>query len=226
MEKNNPLYKNQGMHAIVSIFTVENGVVKVLLIRRKNEPFKGKWALIGGAVYNNEKILDGMRREIREKVGITEIELRRSDIFDKVDRSPLMRMYAVSYIGVIDSARIEFLRETLKTSDADWFSIDNIPDLAYDNNEILNSSLEDLKNKIVETDILKSLFPNGFTMPEIQKTYESILKKKFDRRNFRRTMLSLDLVVDTNKYTKFEGKKPAKLYDFCKKSQTKNILLR
>ena len=60
VEKNNPLYKNQGIHLISSIFTVEDGKVKVLLIKRKNEPFKDKWALVGGALYNNETIEDGL----------------------------------------------------------------------------------------------------------------------------------------------------------------------
>ena len=75
MEKNNPLYKNQGIHLISSIFTVEDGKVKVLLIKRKNEPFKDKWALVGGALYNNEEIEIGVKREIFEKTGIRDIDI-------------------------------------------------------------------------------------------------------------------------------------------------------
>ena len=80
-----------------------------------------------------------------------------------------------------------------------------------------------LREQIISSDILKSLFPNGFTMPEVQKTYESILDKKFDRRNFRKKLLSLGIIEDTNKYVVFEGKKPAKLYKFNKK-KNKNVL--
>ena len=103
MEVNNPLYKNQGIHVISAIFTVEKGITKVLLIRRKNKPYNDMWSLVGGALYNNEEILQGLKREIYEKSGITDIDLYFSGIFSKVNRSPVMRMIAISYIGVIDT---------------------------------------------------------------------------------------------------------------------------
>jgi len=214
MQVNNPLYKNQGVHFISSIFTVDKGVVKVLLIRRKNEPFKDKWALVGGALYNNETLEDCAKREIKEKTGLEGIDLNLCNVFSSIDRSPVMRMVAVSYLGVVDIHRVNFLKETLKTSNCEWFSIDSIPELAYDHNVILNDCLEKLKKEILKSDILKSLFPNGFTIPELHKTYETILGKTFDRRNFRRKLLSLDLIIDTNKEVKFDGNKPAKVYEF------------
>jgi 8-oxo-dGTP diphosphatase len=224
MEINNPLYRNQGIHLMASIFTVEKGITKVLLIKRKNEPFKDCWGLVGGALYNNEDIEDGIRREILEKTGITDIELSLCNVFGKFNRSPVMRMVAISYFGVIDCKKVKILNETLKTSNADWFAINNIPiDLAYDHNEIINDALMKLKEKIVESDLLKVLFPDGFTMPEIQKVYESILESNFDRRNFRKKLLSLDLIIDTNKQRLFEGKKPAKLYKFKNKKGNKNV---
>lgn len=223
MEVSNPLYKNQGIHIISSIFTVEKGIIKVLLIKRNNEPFKNKWSLVGGALYNNENLEDGMRREINEKTGIENIDIYFSNIFSKVDRSPIKRMIAISYIGIIDSHKVSILKKTLKTTDADWFKIDDIPSLAYDHNEILNEDIKTLKKEIVTTDILKSLFPNGFTIPEIQKTYEAILNCKLDRRNFRKKLLSLGLITDTNKVTNFEGKKPAKLYKFNRRIKNKNV---
>lgn len=223
MEVNNPLYKNQGIHTVASIFTVEKGITKVLLIQRKNKPFEGMWALVGGALHNNEDLNICAAREIIEKTGIENIELSLCNVFGKVDRSPVMRMVAISYLGVIDVRRVEFLKETLKTSNADWFSIDNIPPLAYDHNEILKDALEKLKIEITRSDILKSLFPSGFTLPELQKTYESILGTNLDRRNFRRKILSLDLIEDTGKEIKFEGKKPAKLYQF-KEINNKGVL--
>lgn len=214
MEVNNPLYKNQGIHVIASIFTVEKGITKVLLIKRKNNPYKDMWALVGGALYNNEELIIGMKREIKEKTGITDTDLILCNIFSKVNRSSIMRMIGISYLGVLDSERVKFLKNTLKTSDADWVPIDKIPNLAYDHNEILNDALENLKVQILKTDILKSLFPNDFTIPELQKVYESILNKKFDRRNFRRKLINMNLIVDTNKTRVFEGNKPAKLYRF------------
>ena len=208
---------------ITAIFTVEQGVTKVLLVKRKNEPYKGDWTLTGGALYNNEDLDTGAKREIFEKTGIEDIEIEQFKTFGKVDRSSVMRMVAVAYIGVIDSSRVKVLRETINTSNADWFSIDKIPGLGFDHEEILEEALNYLRSKIVSTDILKALFPHEFTIPEIQKTYEAILNKKFDRRNFRKKLLSLKLIEDTKKTGKFEGKKPAKLYKFKKSIKNQNV---
>lgn len=216
MEIKNPLYKNQGIHVIASIFTVEKGVVKVLLIKRTNEPFKGKWALPGGALYNNENIIDGVKRELKEKTGINDVDLELCNVFGDVNRSHIMRMVGISYLGVIDNNKVKVLKETQKTSNADWFKIDDIPDLAYDHNDIIKDSLEKLKISILNSDILKTLFPKGFTIPELHKTYESILNRTFDRRNFRRKLLNMGLIYDTNKEVTFMGDKKAKLYKFNK----------
>ena len=96
------LYKNQGIHVITSLFTVEQGVVKVLLIKRKNEPFFGDWVLTGGALYNNESLEEGAYRELKEKTGIENIPIKQFKAFGRVDRSPVMRMVAIAYIGIID----------------------------------------------------------------------------------------------------------------------------
>lgn len=214
MRLNNPLYKNIGIHVVNSIFTVDHGVVKVLLIKRTNEPYLDYWALPGGALYNNEKIIDGAKRELEEKTGLKNINLRMYKLFDDLDRSPLQRMIAVAYIGVMDKEKAKLINETEKTSASDWFSIENIPKLAYDYNEILEVAIEELKSLIISTDILKALFPKEFTLPELKSVYESILNIKIDRRNFRKKILNSNLVIDTNKTTNYNGKKPAKLYKF------------
>ena len=214
MKKNNPLYKEQGIHLITSIFTVEDGKVKVLLINRKNEPYKNMWALVGGALYNNEEVDIGVNREIFEKTGIKDIDIYFSDIFSKINRSPIMRMVALTYVGIVDNNQMNILKETLKTNNADWFMIDNIPELAYDHNEIIKSSLEKLKELIIDTNILKVLFASEFTIPELQSVYEIILGKELDRRNFRKKLILDGIIIDTNKCKNYKGKKPAKLYKF------------
>ena len=223
MRLNYSLYKNQGIHVIASIFTVDKGEVKVLLVKRSNEPYKGMWALVGGALYNNEFLEEGMQREIFEKSGLTNVKVYPSGIFDNPSRTPDMRMIAITYIGIIDKNKVQVLKKTLKTENSDWVRLDKVKELASDHNQILKKAIETLREQIISSDILKSLFPNGFTMPEVQKTYESILNKKFDRRNFRKKLLSLGIIEDTNKYVVFEGKKPAKLYKFNKK-KNKNVL--
>ncbi len=221
MEVKNPLYKNIGIHVINTIFTIDKGKVKVLLIKRTNEPYKDQWSLVGGAMYNNEKIIDAAARELKEKANIENIKLIKSELFDNLNRSPLLRMIAVSYIGMVDIDKVNIMKETSKTSDAEWFSLDNIPKLAYDHNEILKDSIEKLKELILTSDILKTFYPKGFTIPEIHKVYESVLDKTLDRRNFRKKLLSSGLVIDTHKTINFEGKKPAKLYKFNTKKDKK-----
>lgn len=221
MELKNNLYKNIGIHVITALFTVEKGITKVLLIRRTNDPFKGYWSLPSGAMYNNELIKEGALRELKEKTGIELDDLTPFRTFDALDRSPLQRMIGVGYIGIIDSEKVQILKSTNKTSNADWFTLDNIPTLAYDHNDILNHAVEKLKERIITTDILKSFFPNGFTLPELQKVYESILDIRIDRRNFRKKMLNL--IIDTGKEINYAGKKKAKLYKFDKRKKNVSI---
>ncbi len=225
MDIKNKLYQGQGIHVITALFTVIQGVTKVLLIKRKNEPFLGEWVLTGGALYNNEDLETGALREIAEKTGITDVKIKQFKAFGKVDRSPVIRMVAIGFIGLIDSKRVNILRETKNTSNADWFAIDQIPPLGFDHEEILQEAIIELRKEIVKTNILKSLFPSGVTLPELQKTYEAILNKKFDRRNFRKKILNLDLIEDTNQVDKFEGNKPAKVYKFKDQIEDKDIFL-
>lgn len=214
MDLNNPLYKNQGIHVVLALFTVEKGKFKVFLIKRKNQPFKDKWILIGGACYNNEDTDNAMNRELLEKTGIKDINFQRFDVYSDPNRSPLCRMIAVAHIGVIDSSRVRYLKETQKTQDADWFQIDRVPSLGYDHEKILNGAVDYLKQNIFSKDLLKNLFPKTFTLPDLHGAYESILDKKIDRRNFRKRLLQQEIILDTGMYQETAGKKPAKLYSF------------
>ena len=223
MELKNPLYNNIGIHIMCSLFTVDKGKVKVLLIKRKKEPFKDMWALVGGALYNNETIEEGLRREIFEKTGLKNIDLYFSNIDDDVNRSPLKRMVAINYIGVIDKDNA-ILKDTEKTSDSMWWSIDSIGKLAYNHENVLKTARENLMKLVVSSTVLKSLFPKGLTMPELQMTYEGILNKQFDRRNFRKKILSLGIIKETASSEVFKGRKPAKKYVFAGEITEKEIL--
>ena len=222
MNIKNPLYKNQGVHVLCTIFTIDKGNVKVLLIKRKNDPYKGYWGLVGGALYNNETLDLAMNREIKEKTGINNINIYKANIFDALDRSPIFRMLCISYIGIIDSKKVNIKKITEKTEDACWFDIKDVPKLAYDGDEVLSKNLETLKNMIVKTNVLKNFYSGTFTIPELQKTYEIILDKKLDRRNFRKKILNL--LDSVNKETKFDGNKPANLYKFKDSIKCENVL--
>ena len=133
MEVNNTKYKHQGIDVIASIFTIDKGILKVLLTKRKNNSFQGSWALTGGALYNDEDLEDGLRREIYEKTGLKNIELKLSNVFGKKDRSPVMRMVAITYIGMVDITKVKITTNTLKTSD-----------VTMSDNSFVNKSRDDL----------------------------------------------------------------------------------
>ena len=225
MRVNNKLYKNQGIHVINAIFTVLNGKFKVLLIKRKNEPYKDDWALVGGALYNNEALIDGTKREIKEKSGLKDVNLYQFGVFDELGKTPTinMRMIAVTYLGLVKASE-KILDETRNTYDCKWFDINDVPHLAFWHNEILDMAVQELRELIVLSDILKALLPKEFTMPDLQKLYEGILDKTFDRRNFRKKILSLNIIEDTNKEINLNGKRPAKLYKFKDKIKVKKVL--
>lgn len=225
MRVGNERYKNQGIHVISAIFTVEGNHIKVLLIKRKNEPYKEKWALVGGALYNNEQLEDGVRREIFEKTGIKDVELYQYGVFDELGKTEdiPMRMVAIAYLGLIDGKKTKIIKENRNTVDVAWFDIDKVPDLAFSHNEILNKEIEKLRELILKSNILKVLLPKEFTMPQLQSIYEGILNKTFDRRNFRKKILSLNIIDDTNKEISLNGNKPSKLYRFKDVIEDKKI---
>lgn len=225
MRVDNKLYQNQGIHVISSIFTIENGVTKVLLIKRKNEPYKDSWALVGGALYNSEPLEEGMKREIYEKSGLKDIKLYEYGVFDEIGKTPTinMRMIAVGYLGLVDINKVNIIKENINTKDADWFDINNVPNLAFLHNDMLKRAIETLRELILQSDILKVLLPNEFTMPELQKIFEGILGRSFDRRNFRKKILSLGIVDDTKKEVSINGNKPSKLYRFKKNLEKKKV---
>ena len=158
MRVDNKLYEKQGIHVISAIFTVDNGITKVLLVKRSNKPYKDMWALPGGALYNNERLEDGVKREIYEKTGIKNCDIYQFKTFDEFgEENNLFRMLAVSYIGILKSDS-KIIKENKNTKDAAWFKIDCVPNLAFKHNEIMSEALEKLKSLITESNILNLFY--------------------------------------------------------------------
>lgn len=221
MRYDNKLYEKQGMHAIAAIFTVEKDDFKVLLIRRKDDLYKDYYGLVGGAVYNNEEVEDAINREIKEKTGLEKVNLQFYKLYSDPHRAPVFRMFAAAYIGVVDASKIKLIES--KDINARWCKIDTVGELAFDHNKILSGAVEYLRQQIGQTSILKSFFPNSFTLPQLQKIYEKILNKEIDRRNFRKNLINLGFIEDLKINEDVQNKKPAKLYKF--KSEIKKTTL-
>jgi len=214
---------NNFIETLISVFTIDKGVLKVLLLRKKTDPYKGYWVLPGNILRNDESLEDNITDAVLDKLGFLSIYIEQCYTFSNIDRDPDERLLATSFIGLVDSKSVEIKREERPEYETAWFSVSELPKLGYDHETILARNVEYLKKKIINSNVLKSLFPSDFTLPELQHVYEQILGKELDRRNFRKKFIGLDLIEDTlEKNTGFNGR-PAKLYRF--KDEIKEINL-
>lgn len=205
---------NNYLETLISIFTIDKGQLKVLLMRKKNEPYKGYWILPGNTLRCDETLEDNITDAVLDKTGLLSVYIEQCYTFSNIDRDPDARVIATSFIGLVDSKSVEIKREERPEFETAWFSIDELPKLGYDHEIIIKRNIDYLKKKIVNSNVLKSLFPSDFTLPELQRVYEQILGKQLDRRNFRKKFIGLDLIEDTlEKNIGFSGR-PAKLYRF------------
>lgn len=205
---------NNYLETLISIFTIDKGELKVLLMRKKTEPYKGYWILPGNVLRNDETLEDNVTDAVLDKTGLLNVYIEQCYTFSNIDRDPDGRVIATSFVGLVDSKSVEIKREERPEFETGWFSIDELPKLGYDHEVVINRNIEYLKKKIVNSNVLKSLFPSDFTLPELQHVYEQILGKELDRRNFRKKFIGLDLIEDTlEKNIGFNGR-PAKLYRF------------
>ena len=140
--------------------------------------------------------------------------LEQGHIFSNLDRDPDERIVGVSYLALIDSKTLEIKKEDRPDLELQWFNIDDIPKMGYDHEIIVKDSIKLLSKKLLNSKVLKNLFPSDFTLPEIQKVYEQILGRELDRRNFRKKFINLGLVTDTGDKNIGGNGRPGKLYRF------------
>jgi 8-oxo-dGTP diphosphatase len=196
----------------IVIFTIEQGALKVLLVKRGIEPFTGQYAIPGGFVLENESLDQAAMRELREETGVAEVYLEQLYSFGDPKRDPRGRVITVAYYALI-SAEHSQLRAGSDAAAAAWFAVDAVPDLAFDHPKILEYAVERLRNKLEYTTVGFQLLPEKFSLSELQEVYEAILGKKLDKRNFRRKLALLKILKPTAEYRR-DGRKPARLYRF------------
>lgn len=211
------------LESLASIFTIDKGEVKVLLIRKRSEPYKGYWILPGGIISNEETIEENIKNSIDEKLGLKDLYLEQTLVCSDIKRDPDSRIIAIVYLGLIDNVSSLFKRKDRSEIETAWFNINDIPKMAYDHATILNQNIERLRKKIVNSNILKILFPSDFTLPELQHAYEQILNRTLDRRNFRKKFISLGMIEDTGDTNVGGNGRPAKLYCFKEEMKERNL---
>ncbi len=210
-------YKNQMISVDISIFSVIENKLNVLLVQRNEEPYKTYFSLVGGKVYNNESCEQAVAREVYEKIGVKNITPYLSGVFSDPNRDIRFRNISISYYCLVNHN--EFISKLNKTKviDAKWTLINEIPQLAFDHNEILQKSLSNLRNQVFEIDFIKNYLPENFTLVELQKIYESILNHTLDKRNFRRKLTSLNCLENTGKKNLSDVHKKSEIYKFKNK---------
>ena len=195
----------------VVIFTIQQRVLKVLLVKRKIAPFKGQFAIPGGFVLENEDLDQAALRELKEETGVSDVYLEQLYSFGKPDRDPRGRVVTIAYFALISADRK--LKAGSDAAEAAWFPMDDLPPLAFDHATILNYALERLRNKLEYTTVGFQLLPEKFTLTELQEVYTAILGKELDKRNFRRKMSVLKILKPLPEYRR-GGQRPAQLYRF------------
>lgn len=208
------------VETLASIFSITNGEFKILLTHKKNDPYKGYWILPGGILSKDQTLEENIEINMSTRIGLTGLTYEQCYCFSNIDRNPSKRQLAVSFVCITDNRTIE-VKQQESVEELGWFSIDTLPKLGYDHEEIILKSIEFLKNKIVESTTLKNLYPSDFTLPEIQKMYELLFNVELDRRNFRKKFINSDLIEETGDKNTGANGRPAKLYRFKSKSSEK-----
>lgn len=196
----------------VVIFAVAGDDLAVLLVRRRNEPYRGRWAIPGGFVEPDESLDDAAGRELREETGVADVYLEQLYTFGEPGRDPRGRVVSVAYFALLREPRA--VAGADDADDARWFPLGALPPLAFDHAAILDYARVRLRYKIEYTNVVYSLLPDTFTLTELQRVYEIILGRPLDKRNFRKKIGSLDLVAPTGDERREGAHRPARLYRF------------
>ena len=196
------------------IFGFVGNKLKLLLFKRKVEPSKGDWSLIGAFIKNNQSIDDGAKQILFETTGLDNIYLEQLKTYGAVNRDPAERVISVVYYSL--TSVNEFELESVEKYDAHWFDLHEIPELIFDHREMVEDAIERLRHKAKHQPIGFNLLPEYFTIPELQSLYECIYQRKLDARNFRKKILSFNILTKSDKKDKSGSKKGAFLYTFDK----------
>lgn len=202
------------------VFGYESGKISILLIKRKYEPFKGQWAIPGGFVLTNESLESAVERELREETGVEINYLEQLYTFGNPNRDPRNRVVTVAYFGLVKSNTFKIMTST-DAEEVQWFDIAKIPSLSFDHNEILTSAITRLRGKITYEPLGFELLDTKFPFSDLEKLYTTLLGREIDRRNFRKKILSLNILDELEEKVSKGSGRPANLFKFNQKGYFK-----
>lgn len=194
------------------IFGFDNEALKLLLFKRKVEPFKEEWSLIGSFVEPAEGVKEAAGRVLRESTGLSDIYMEPLAYYGAVGRDPGARVISQAHFALIRLGEEEV--SMANTHQAHWFALDAIPSLILDHGQMVEDALEQLRRKARYQPIGFELLPEKFTIPQLKQLYDAIYQQDFDRRNFRKKILSMNVLEKLDEKDKTSSRKGAYLYRF------------
>lgn len=195
------------------IFGFDGAKLKVLLVQRGIEPYKGHWAFPGGFLKMDESAEEGALRELYEETGLEGAYIRQFHAFSAPDRDPRERVITIAYYALV---KMQDVKGGDDAADARWFALDEVPQLAFDHDMMLRMAEQSLRQQIHFEPIGFELLPKEFTIRELQNLYEAILDIRFDRRNFYNKMKRLEILEQMDETVNPTQKKEAFLFRFNK----------
>jgi 8-oxo-dGTP diphosphatase len=194
---------------LVVILTVSGGRLQVLLVRRSAEPFKDAWSLPGGLLNPGESLEEAAVRKLEDETGVADVFLEQLYTFSDLDGQGSI---AVAYFALVDVSATHLARR--KEWLPAWFPVAELPPLAFQNERVIDYALRRLRAKLDYSNVAYSLLPAEFSLSQLQSTYEAIMSRRLDKRNFRKRILSLDIVEPTGRRASEGRHRPAQLYRF------------
>lgn len=207
------IYSSLSVTTDIVIFTIEKGALKVLLITRADKPFKNKLALPGGFLHKGESSYDAALRILKDKAGVSNVYIEQLYTFEGKKRDPRGNILSITYFALVPEGSIN-LGNAGDVQRPFFNTVKYLPRLSFDHSQIVKYATKRLKYKLEYTSIVYSLLPKYFTLNELQKTYEIVLGKNIDKRNFRKKFLQLNIIKPTNKMLTGTRQRPAQLYRF------------
>ena len=206
-------YMNE-LEVLINLFTIDkDGILKVLLIRRDMDPYRGYWMLPTSLLLANETIEECANEALYDWVGIKNIYMEQCNVYSNLNRIPIERVIGNSLVGIVDIQTFEWKRKK-RNDEFAWFPVDQIPKVVYDHTEVIGDAVRYIKKRLRNINYLNNLFPSDFSLPELQLVYEQVLGHSLDRRNFRKKIMNMNVLDDTGDKNELTNGRPAKLYKF------------
>lgn len=210
-------YEHPSVTVDVVIFRLVESSLQVLLIQRRDAPFLDRWALPGGFIKMDESLDEAALRELREETSVTGVSIEQLQAFGEPNRDPRGRVISVAYLALISPEDIK-IKAGDDAAQVQWFAVNAVPKLAFDHTAILKLALQRLRLETEYGDAPFKLLHREFTLSQLQSTYEVILSKRLDKRNFRRKVLQAKILLSTSRRRSGNGR-PAELFTYVASGQ-------